>query len=232
MLTLRKAEERGHADRGWLNSYHTFSFASYYDPNQMGFGKLRVINEDRVSGGGGFPPHSHRDMEIISYVLDGELEHQDSLGNRAIIRPGEVQRMTAGTGVTHSEYNPSKTDSVHFLQIWILPEAANLEPSYEQTFYPDSEKQGKLRLIASRDGRDRSVTVHQDLNLYATILSAGETVTHALAPNRQVWVQVVRGSAIVNGTALKAGDAAAIRAEQTLELTGQDAAELLVFDLA
>jgi quercetin 2,3-dioxygenase len=232
MITLRKANDRGHADHGWLNSYHTFSFASYYDPSHMGFRKLRVINEDYVAGGGGFAPHSHRDMEIITYVLNGALEHQDSMGNNSVIRPGEVQRMTAGTGVTHSEYNASKTDSVHLLQIWVLPEKAGLEPGYEQKSYMPEEKRGQLRLIASHDGRDGSVTVHQDLNLYATVLGEGEKVTHEIESDRHLWVQVARGSASVNGEVLKAGDAAAIAGEPMLELVGQDMAEILVFDLA
>ncbi|MBE9010801.1 pirin family protein [Pseudanabaenaceae cyanobacterium LEGE 13415] len=232
MLTVRKSNDRGHADHGWLNSYHTFSFASYYDPAHMGFRKLRVINEDRVAGGGGFAPHSHRDMEIISYVLDGGLEHQDSMGNQSVIRPGEVQRMTAGTGVTHSEYNASKTDTAHFLQIWILPERSNLTPGYEQKFYTPEEKRGQLRLIASQEGRDGSVTVHQDLNLYATVLGNEEKVTYPITPERHLWVQIARGTAIVNGETLSAGDAAAIENESTLELIGQEDAEILVFDLA
>lgn len=232
MITLRKANDRGHADHGWLNSYHTFSFANYYDPEHMGFRKLRVINEDRVAGGGGFAPHSHRDMEIISYVLDGALEHQDSMGNNSVIRPGEVQRMTAGTGVTHSEYNASETDTVHFLQIWVIPEKAGLTPGYEQKFYTPEEKRGQLRLIASQDGRDRSVTVHQDLNLYATVLGKDEKVTHEIERDRHLWVQVVRGSASVNGESLNAGDAVAIEKEPVLELVGQDMTEILVFDLA
>lgn len=232
MLTLRKADDRGHADHGWLNSYHTFSFANYYDPAHMGFRKLRVINDDQVAGGGGFAPHSHRDMEIVTYVLEGALEHQDSMGNRSIIRPGEVQRMTAGTGVTHSEYNASKTDTVHLLQIWVLPERSGLTPEYEQKFYTPEEKQGQLRLIASHDGRDGSVTVHQDLNLYAAVLSNGEKVTHSIDQDRYLWVQIARGSAIVNGEVLEAGDAAAIGSEPTLELVGQEKAEILVFDLA
>lgn len=232
MLTLRKSNDRGHANHGWLDSYHTFSFANYYDQAHMGFRKLRVINEDYIAGGGGFAPHSHRDMEIITYVLEGALEHQDSMGNREVIRPGEVQRMTAGTGVTHSEYNASKADSVHLLQIWVLPERSGLTPEYEQKFYPSKEKRGQLRLIASRDGRDGSVTVHQDLNLYATILSNGEKVTHPIAPDRHLWVQIAQGSAIVNGEILATGDAVAIEAEPTLELIGQEEAEILVFDLA
>ena len=231
MLTLRKANNRGHANHGWLDSYHTFSFANYYDPAHMGFRDLRVINDDRIAGGGGFAPHSHRDMEIITYVIEGELEHQDSMGNRAVIRPGEVQRMTAGTGVTHSEYNASKTDAVHLLQIWVLPERSNLAPGYEQKFYPSEEKQGQLRLVASQDGRDGSVTVRQDLSLYATVLNAGEKVTHEIR-DRHFWVQMVRGSAIVNGEPLAAGDAVAIESEPRLELIGQENAEILVFDLA
>jgi quercetin 2,3-dioxygenase len=232
MITLRKANDRGHADHGWLNSYHSFSFANYYDPAHMGFRKLRVINEDRVAGGGGFAPHSHRDMEIISYVLTGALEHKDSMGNNSVIRPGEVQRMSAGTGVTHSEYNSSETDTVHFLQIWVIPEKAGLEPGYEQKFYAPEEKRGQLRLIAAQDGRDGAVTVHQDLNLYATVLGEAETVIHEVSRDRHLWVQVVRGSAIVNGVALTAGDAVAIEDESKLELVGQDLAEILVFDLA
>lgn len=232
MLTLRKANDRGHANHGWLDSYHTFSFANYYDPAQMGFRTLRVINDDRVAGGGGFAPHSHRDMEIITYVLEGELEHKDSMGNQAVIRPGEVQRMTAGTGVTHSEYNASKTDAVHLLQIWILPERSGLTPGYEQKFYTPEEKQGQLRLIASQDGREGSVTVHQDLNLYAVVLGNGEKATQEIEQDRHLWVHVARGSAIVNGEVLKAGDAVAISAEPTLALIGQEDAEVLVFDLA
>lgn len=232
MLTLRKSNDRGHADHGWLNSYHTFSFANYYDPAYMGFRTLRVINDDRVAGGGGFAPHSHRDMEIITYVLEGELEHKDSMGNQAVIRPGEVQRMTAGTGVTHSEYNASKTDAVHLLQIWVLPERSGLTPGYEQKFYTPEEKRGQLRLIASQDGRDGSVRVHQDLSLYATVLGKGEKVTHEVGQNRHLWVQVARGTAIVNGEVLHAGDAAAIEAEPSLAIIGQESAEVLVFDLA
>lgn len=232
MLTLRKSNDRGHANHGWLNSYHTFSFANYYDPAHMGYRDLRVINDDRIAGGGGFAPHAHRDMEIITYVIEGELEHQDSLGNRAVIHAGEVQRMTAGTGVTHSEYNASKTDTVHLLQIWVLPARSNLTPGYEQKFYTPEEKQGQLRLIASQDGREGSVTVHQDLKLYATLLNKGEKVAHEMDRDRDLWVQMVRGTAIVNGETLIAGDAVAIEAEPTLELIGQEDAEILVFDLA
>jgi quercetin 2,3-dioxygenase len=232
MLTLRKAAERGHADHGWLDSYHTFSFANYYDPAHMGFRALRVINEDWVAAKNGFPTHSHRDMEIITYVLAGALEHRDSMGNSAVIRPGEVQRMTAGTGVTHSEYNPSGTDPVHLLQIWILPNAPDLVPSYEQKAYGVAEKQGKLRLIAAMDSREGAVTVHQDLNLYATVLAPGEQVTYAAQADRYLWVQVARGAVLVNGKLLEQGDAVALAAEETLEMIGQAPAEVLVFDLA
>ena len=232
MLILRKAAERGHADHGWLNSYHTFSFANYYDPAHMSFRALRVINEDWVAAKNGFPSHSHRDMEIITYVLEGALEHQDSMGNSAVIRPGEVQRMTAGTGVTHSEYNASATEPVHLLQIWILPNAKDLVPSYEQKAYSTAEKQGKLRLIAAADGREGAVTVHQDLNLYATVLEPGEQVNQAIQPDRQLWVQVARGTVLVNGEELAQGDAVALVEESILEIIGKELAEVLVFDLA
>ena len=230
MITLRKAKERGHANHGWLDSYHTFSFANYYDPNHMGFRDLRVINEDRVAADQGFGEHFHRDMEIITYVLDGALEHKDSLGNLAVMRPGEVQRMTAGTGVTHSEYNHSDRDPVHFLQIWILPNKKNLAPGYEQKVYSESEKRGTLRLIASQQGRDGSVTIHQDLNLYTTVLSTDETVTLPKS-DRHFWVQVARGSVLLNGKLLYQGDAASLTGE-ALELVGEEKAEVLIFDLA
>jgi quercetin 2,3-dioxygenase len=229
MLTLRRSNERGHANHGWLNSYHTFSFANYYDPAHMSYRSLRVINEDWVAPKKGFPTHGHRDMEIISYVLEGALEHRDSMGNTSVIRPGDVQRMTAGTGVTHSEYNPSETDPVHLLQIWILPNAENLTPGYEQKTYAAGEKQGQLRLIASPDGRDGSVTVHQDMYLYATVLDAGERVSYAT--DRTLWIQVARGQVQVNGELLEPGDAAALETD-TLEMIGQTKAEVLVFDLA
>ena len=230
MITLRKAEERGHVNHGWLDSYHTFSFASYHDPNHMGFSDLRVINEDRVAANQGFGEHFHRDMEIITYVLEGALEHKDSLGNLAVMRPGEVQRMTAGTGVTHSEYNHSDSDPVHFLQIWILPNQKNLIPGYEQKHYSEAEKRGTLRLIASQDGREGSVTLHQDLNLYATVLGTDETVTLPKR-DRHVWVQVARGSVLLNGKLLYQGDAAALT-DEALELVGEEKAEVLIFDLA
>jgi len=232
MITIRKANDRGHANHGWLDSYHTFSFADYYDPTFMGFRDLRVINEDWVAAKQGFGKHPHRDMEIITYVLDGALEHRDSMGNSAVMRPGDVQRMTAGTGVTHSESNHSDRDPVHLLQIWILPDTKNLEPGYEQKAYLESEKRGKLRLIASHNGRDGSVTVHQDLNLYATILGNGEQVNLAVNGDRHVWVQVARGSIVLNGQRLNQGDAAAVSQEDVLDLTGEEDAEVLLFDLA
>ncbi len=232
MITLRKACERGHADHGWLNTYHTFSFADYYNPKHMGFRSLRVINEDRVKAGMGFPTHPHRDMEIISYVLEGALEHRDSMGNGSIIRPGEVQRMSAGTGITHSEYNYSKTEQVHFLQIWLLPAVNELPPGYEQKFFNDSDKQGTLQLIASSDGRDGSVTIHQDVSLYATRLSDGEEVTFDPPSLRHVWLQMARGAIEVNGQLLEQGDGAAISDEALLAIRGKEAAEVLLFDLA
>lgn len=232
MITLRKSEERGHANHGWLDSYHSFSFANYYDPNNMGFRALRVINEDWVQPGRGFGTHPHRDMEIITYVLEGALEHKDSLGTGSIIRPGEVQKMSAGTGVTHSEYNPSKTELVHLLQIWIVPDQKNLPPSYEQKTYSTAEKQNQLRLIASPEGRDGSVTVHQDVKLYASVLDAGKKVVHELSPNRHVWVQVAQGEITLNGLSLGAGDAAAISEENRVVVIANTASEILLFDLA
>ena len=232
MITLRNAHERGHARHGWLESYHTFSFADYYDPRHMGFRTLRVINEDRVQPGKGFGTHPHRDMEIISYVLEGALEHKDSLGTGSVIRPGEVQRMSAGTGVTHSEFNPSRSEPVHFLQIWILPERAGLPPGYEQRAFPNAEKQGKLRLVASRDGREGSVTIHQAVDLYAALLAPGEAVTHPLTLGHHAWIQVARGSTMLNDTALSAGDGAAVSEETRLTVTATDQAEVLLFDLS
>lgn len=232
MITIRPRDERGTAKLGWLNSQHTFSFGHYHDPDHMGFRALRVINEDRVIPGAGFPTHGHRDMEIISYVLDGGLEHKDSTGTNSVIRPGEVQRMTAGTGVQHSEYNASKTDSVHFLQIWILPEAEGLAPGYEQRDFPAAEKRGKLRLVASRDGREGSVTVHQDVDLYAALLADRDKVALTLRPGRHAWVQVAQGQVRLNGELLKEGDGAAISQERTLEIGAATEAEILLFDLA
>jgi quercetin 2,3-dioxygenase len=232
MITRRVAQERGHAAHGWLDSYHTFSFADYYDSRHMGFRTLRVINEDRVQPGKGFGTHPHRDMEIISYVLEGALEHKDSLGTGSVITPGEVQRMSAGTGVTHSEFNPSQAEPVHFLQIWILPERAGLPPSYEQRAFPAAEKRGKLRLVASHDGRQGSVTLHQEADLYTALLAPGEAVTHRLTPGRHAWVQVARGTVTLNDTVLSAGDGAAASDETLLTLTATDQAEVLLFDLS
>ncbi len=236
MITIRRAEDRGHANHGWLDSYHTFSFANYYDPQHMGFRSLRVINEDWIAPGRGFGMHSHRDMEIISYVVEGGLQHKDSLGNTAIIRPGEVQRMTAGTGVTHSEYNPSETDAVHLLQIWLLPDRTGLPPSYEQKEYPLADRQGHWRLIASPNGQDGSVTINQDVRLYATVLPSGDSVTYELAANRHAWVQVVRGKISLNGESLDVGDAAAIsglaEGENGVAIAAHADTELLLFDLA
>ncbi len=232
MITLRPADERGSANFGWLDSRHSFSFGSYYEPNYMGFGNLRVINEDKVIPGQGFATHSHRDMEIISYVIQGELEHKDSIGNGSIIRPGDVQRMSAGKGISHSEYNPSSDNPVHFLQIWIIPEQTGLKPSYEQKAFSEADKQGKLRLVGSQDGRDGSVTIHQDVDVYSTILNVDETVTHNLATNRSAWLQVVRGEVAVNDRSLNAGDGAAIVLEDKITLKGlADNTEVLLFDL-
>lgn len=231
MITLRKAEDRGRFDHGWLNTSHTFSFGQYYDPNQMGFQTLRVINQDRVIPGAGFGTHAHRDMEIITYVLEGALEHKDSLGTGEVIYPGEVQRMSAGTGIRHSEFNHSKTDSVHFLQIWILPEQEGLPPSYEQRNFPLEEKRGKLRLVAARDGREGAVTVHQDVELYASVLEPGDRVSHHLQRDRHAWVQVVQGAITLNGLPLAAGDGAAISDEDKVDVQADSAAEILLFDL-
>ena len=231
MLTVRRADERGHADHGWLDSRHTFSFAGYHDPRHMGFRALRVINDDRVAAGGGFAPHGHADMEIVSYVLDGALAHRDSMGNGSVIRRGDVQRMTAGTGVRHSEMNASADAPVRFLQIWILPEARGLAPGYEQTRLDDDEKRGRLRVIASRDGRDGSVTVHQDVTLLAALLASGERATHELSTGRHAWVHVAAGAARVNGIELGEGDALALSDEPRVEIDGRGG-EVLVFDLA
>ena len=232
MITVRPARERGHAEHGWLDSHHTFSFADYHDPRHMGFRALRVINEDRVEAARGFGTHSHRDMEIISYVLEGALEHKDSMGTGSIIRPGDVQRMTAGTGVAHSEFNHSKTEGVHFLQIWIVPEKARLEPSYEQKTFPIEARKNQLRLVAARDARDGALTLHQDADLYAGVLDAGVTVSHAIAPGRHAWVQVARGAVTLNGKALDEGDGAAVSDEAQLELQARAPAEVIVFDLS
>lgn len=232
MIRLRKSNERGHADHGWLNTYHTFSFADYYDPQQLGFRALRVINEDRVQPKAGFPTHPHRDMEIITYVLEGGLEHKDSMGNGSVIRPGEVQRMSAGTGITHSEFNHSGTELVHFLQIWIVPEQKGVNPGYEQKVFPDAEKVNTLRLIACRDGREGSVAINQDVNLFAALLEPGAALTYAMPAGRHVWLQVARGSVELNGHPLAQGDGAAVSDEKQLMVAGREKAELLLFDLA
>jgi redox-sensitive bicupin YhaK (pirin superfamily) len=233
MLNLRKSEDRGRADFGWLDSRHTFSFGHYHDPKHMGFGPLRVINDDRVAAGGGFPTHPHADMEIISYVLEGALAHRDSIGTGSVIRPGDVQRMSAGTGIRHSEFNASQTEPVHFLQIWIVPEKKGLAPGYEQKTFDATSKSGKLRLVGSRDGRDGSVTIHRDVDLYATLPGDGGTVTHELAAGRIGWVQVAQGTVTLNGEELRPGDGVSLDAGATISLTGtSDDAEVLVFDIA
>lgn len=233
MITVRPSQARGVANFGWLDSRHTFSFGNYYDPEHMGFASLRVINEDKVESGQGFATHGHRDMEIVTYILEGALEHKDSIGNGSVIRPGDVQRMSAGTGILHSEFNPSDVDYVHLLQIWILPERRGLEPSYEQKYFSNADKSGMLKLIGSRDGRDGSVTIHQDVNLYAAVLQDGESVMHPIAPNRAIWVQVAKGAIQLNGQPLYAGDGAAIAEETALMLQGaSDVSEVLLFDMA
>ena len=232
MIAIRKAAERGKSSLGWLDSRHTFSFSDYVDPSHMGFRTLRVINEDRVAPGQGFGTHGHRDMEILSYVLEGELEHRDSMGNGSIIRPGDVQRMTAGTGVMHSERNPSRENPVHFLQIWLLPEKRGLTPGYEQKTFAESERRGKLRLVASRDGREGSIVVHQDVALWSGVLDAGGEASLDLAAGRQAWVQVARGELELNGKKLVAGDGAAVNQESKLTLRALSPSEVLVFDLA
>jgi len=229
MITVRKAEDRGHFNHGWLDTYHTFSFADYYDPNFMGFRDLRVINEDRVQPGRGFGTHGHRDMEIITYILEGELAHRDSMGTGSVIRPGEVQRMSAGTGVMHSEMNPSPEKPVHLLQIWILPEREGIKPGYEQKTFPETERQGRLRLVASPDAREGSLEIHQDVDLFASTLRDGKAVAHEFRPNRYGWLQVARGSVDVNGKKLNAGDGAAIEGERSIALRGNG--EVLLFDL-
>ena len=231
MITVRRASERGHSNYSWLESYHTFSFADYHDPRHMGYRDLRVINEDRVQPGAGFGTHSHRDMEIVSFVLDGVLEHKDSLGTGSMIRPGEVQRMTAGAGVTHSEYNHSADEAVHFLQIWILPERAGLEPSYEQKNFPKAERRNTLRRIASRNGADGSVTVHQDISLYSSVLETERSVAHHPAPDRHLWLQLMVGAVTVLGESLAQGDGAAISDEDLVEIRAETQSELLLFDL-
>ena len=227
MMTLRLAEDRGHTRLDWLDSRHSFSFDSYHDPRHMGFRVLRVINEDRVASGSGFPTHSHRDMEILTFVLEGALEHKDSLGTGSVIRPGDVQRMTAGSGISHSEFNPSRSEPVHFLQVWILPGRPGLAPSYEQRSFPAAG----VSLVASEDGRDGSITVHQDTAVYRAVLGPGEEVAHPIAPDRYAWIQMARGTGLVNGTRLAAGDGAAVSEERSVALRGIESLEVLVFDL-
>ena len=232
MLTVRPASERGHAEHGWLDSHHSFSFADYYDPKQMGFRALRVINEDRVAPARGFGTHPHRDMEIISYVLEGGLAHRDSIGTGSTIRPGDVQRMSAGSGVSHSEFNASESDPVHFLQIWLVPAQRGIDPSYEQKTFTEQDKRGRLRVVASPDGRDGSVTIHTDAVLYAGLFGSGEAAELTLAAGRHAWVQVARGKLRVNGRELAAGDGAAISDVSKLSVEGIEDAEVLAFDLA
>lgn len=231
MITIRKAEDRGHANHGWLDTYHTFSFANYYNPKQMGFRSLRVINEDRVSPGAGFGTHGHRDMEIITYVLKGALEHKDSLGTGSIIKPGEVQRMSAGVGITHSEFNHSQNDPVHLLQIWLLPETNGLPASYEQRAFEHAKNTGKLHLVAAKDGREGAVTVHQDVDLYAVVLEPTQQVNHTLDPQRHAWAQVAHGEIMLNGLPLFQGDGAAV-SEENIVIEATKNAEVLLFDLA
>jgi redox-sensitive bicupin YhaK (pirin superfamily) len=232
MIQIRKSDTRGHANHGWLDSRFTFSFAEYFDPEHVEFRTLRVMNDDRIAGGGGFPTHPHRDMEIVTYVLDGELAHKDSMGNGSVIKPGDVQYMSAGTGVAHSEFNASDKTPVHMYQIWMFPDKTGHTPTYDQKHFSPAEKQGKLRLVVSPDGRDGSVKIRQGSELYAAVLAPGETVKHALQTERHAYVQVARGSVTLNGSKLATGDGAAISQEKSVELTGVEDAEVLLFDLA
>ena len=232
MIRTRKATDRGHADHGWLNTFHTFSFADYYDPAHMGFRALRVINEDWVAPGKGFGTHGHRDMEIITYVLEGALEHKDSMGNGSILRPGEFQRMSAGTGVRHSEFNPSATEPVHLYQIWLLPSRSGIQPSYEEKVFTAEEKLNKLRLVAAPDGAAGSLTIHQDARVYLSTLHPGATVVHAIQSGRHAWLQVLRGRVTVNGTVLGTSDGLAVSEERELAVVGEEHAEVMLFDLA
>lgn len=230
MISIRRANERGHFDHGWLNTYHTFSFADYHDPAHMGFRSLRVLNDDRVAPGQGFGEHRHRDMEIVSYVLEGALAHKDSMGNSGVIRPGDVQKMSAGTGVQHSEFNESRTEPVHFLQIWIVPEVRGIAPAYEQKTFPPETRRGKLRLIGSHDGREDSVTIRQNVDAYASVLEKGQAVRHDLAPGRHAWLHAAEGELEVNGNRLDEGDGVAVTGESGLDIVGLGA-EFLLFDL-
>jgi len=231
MITIRKSADRGHFNHGWLDTHFTFSFADYFDSKHVQFRTLRVLNDDRVAPGAGFPEHPHRDMEIVTYVLEGGLAHRDSMGNGSVVRPGDVQYMSAGSGVTHSEFNPSETEPLHLLQIWMFPEAKGMPPAYDQKTFTEAEKRGKLRLVVSPDGRRGSVKIRQDNELYATLLAPGDVVKHELQPERHAYVQVARGSVTLNGKALDEGDGAAVSAEKSLELTGVKDAEVLLFDL-
>jgi quercetin 2,3-dioxygenase len=232
VFTIRRADERGHADHGWLNSYHTFSFAGYRDPNHLGFRSLRVMNEDRVAAGQGFGTHAHNDMEIISYVLDGELEHKDSMGNGEVLRPGEFQRITAGTGITHSEFNPSASNSTHFYQIWLLPERKGIEPSYEQRAFDPAGRANRLQLVASREAKDGSLLIHQDVSIYLADLKDGNQLAFEIRSGRHVWLQVLRGSVNTGGHSLETGDALAGSVETSLTIKASSDAELMLFDLA
>ncbi|HEX8844694.1 MAG TPA: pirin family protein [Pyrinomonadaceae bacterium] len=232
MITIRKSEERGHFDFGWLNTYHTFSFDQYYDPRYMAFRSLRVINEDFVQPGRGFPTHGHRDMEIITYILEGALEHKDSMGTGSVIRPGDVQKMSAGTGVRHSEFNHSEDETVHLLQIWIVPDTASIRPGYQQKRFEDEEKRGRLRLIVSPDGSEDTITIQQDARVFAALLDPSEQVVQEIQPDRHAWLQVARGAIELNGQPLKQGDGAAASNESRLTIVGKEAAEFLLFDLA
>ncbi|QEH34506.1 Quercetin 2,3-dioxygenase [Aquisphaera giovannonii] len=232
MIRVRKASERGHFDHGWLDTSHTFSFSRYYDPEHMGFRSLRVMNEDRVQPSRGFGTHGHDNMEIVSYVLSGALAHRDSLGTGSTLKPGEFQRMTAGTGITHSEFNPSEDEPAHFYQIWLLPEREGLEPSYEQKAFPEEERLNQLRLVASPDGEDGSLTIRQNARLYLSTLDGGREVSHAIAPGRHAWLQVLRGGVDLNGRALSAGDGAAVSEESALAIRAEQPSEVLLFDLA
>jgi len=232
MIQVRKGNERGHFDHGWLDTYHTFSFADYYDPAQMGFRSLRVINEDRVQGGQGFGMHGHRDMEIVTYVMEGNLEHKDSMGNGSIIKAGELQRMTAGTGVRHSEANPSATEPVHLYQIWLMPQRRGLQPSYEQRAFREDEQRGRLRLVVSPDGADGSLIIHQEARLYLASLAPGQSVSHRIEPGRAAWLQTFRGNVQVQGNQLAAGDGAAVTNENNLAIEATVPSQILLFDLA
>jgi redox-sensitive bicupin YhaK (pirin superfamily) len=232
MINVRKSSDRGHFNHGWLDTYHTFSFGHYYDPKNMNFRALRVINEDVVAPGMGFPQHPHDNMEIITYILSGALAHKDTSGGSSTIKPGDVQHMTAGTGIEHSEFNPSKSEPVHLLQIWLKPEARNLEPRYDESHFDESSRRDQLRLVAARDSLDGAIKVHQDVKLYASLLSAGKSVTHTLAPGRHAWLQVARGGVSLNGQTLNAGDGAAVSDEGTLTILAKQDSELLLFDLA